>query len=79
MPVISNETVGASDCIIDEVTGYLYEAQNIHSLADKINRFIKSPELAETMGNKAREITKSKCSVDAFASFIEQLAGFKKT
>lgn len=71
LPVISNETVGASDCVINKETGLLYKSDSAKDLAEKIRFLYDHPNLRQKMGVRAREIISQKCSPDSFAQLLE--------
>lgn len=61
MPVIASNS-GANAEIVANGTGFLYEIYNEHDLAEKIARFVKQPELIETMGEQAYSYAKENFS-----------------
>lgn len=55
LPVVSTFHAGIPDVIEDRVTGFLVAEKDIDSMADRMIRLIKSPELAQTMGEAGRK------------------------
>jgi glycosyltransferase involved in cell wall biosynthesis len=56
VPVIGSKGAGAAvDRINPGVNGFLYEAEDIHALADAIVRLYQDPDLKQRMGQAARE------------------------
>jgi len=54
VPVIGTYHAGISETITDEKTGFLIPERHVVALADRIKRFIDSPDLLEKMGKAAR-------------------------
>ncbi len=55
LPVVSTRHGGIPDVIIEGETGFLVEENNLDSMAEKMLFLAQRPELASTMGNKARQ------------------------
>lgn len=55
LPVISTFEGGIPDIVIDNVTGFLVETQNVQMLADKIAILLKDKDLRIEMGKKGYE------------------------
>lgn len=56
VPVIGSTGAGAAvDRIEQGVNGFLYEAEDIHALADAVVRLYRDPDLKQRMGRAARE------------------------
>lgn len=53
-PIITTNTPGCRDCVIDQVSGYLIESKDHQSLAEKIELLIKEPKLRQKMGLESR-------------------------
>lgn len=73
LPVISNPTVGASDCIVPDETGLLYPADDLDALAACLKRLADDGALRKQMGERGRALLGEKGSPDAFAQVVETL------
>jgi glycosyltransferase involved in cell wall biosynthesis len=62
-PVITTDSTGCRETVIDGVNGFLISVNDVEDLAEKMERFIKEPRLVETMGRKSRELVESKFDV----------------
>jgi glycosyltransferase involved in cell wall biosynthesis len=74
LPVISNPTVGASDCIVPEETGLLYPPDDLDALAACLKRLADNPSLRMKMGAKGQSLLSDTASPEAFARVVEDLA-----
>ena len=61
--IITTEVPGCRETVIDGENGFLVEAKSVDSLVDAMRRFLKSPELAKTMGVESRKIAEAKYDV----------------
>ena len=57
--VITTDVPGCRDAIINGETGFLVPAKNSLQLAEAMERFLLSPELVKTMGEKGRHLAVS--------------------
>lgn len=55
VPVVSSDTFGASEYILNHITGYLVKAGNTSACADMMADAVKNPQLRKKMGESARE------------------------
>ncbi|RJK98577.1 colanic acid biosynthesis glycosyltransferase WcaL [Paracoccus aestuarii] len=55
VPVICSIIGGTTDMISDGDDGFLVEQENVDQIADRIERLMNDPEMAERMGQSARE------------------------
>lgn len=53
-PVICSKWAGTAELTIDGETGYLVDPHNIEALANRMSRFIDTPDLISTMGHTAQ-------------------------
>ena len=60
LPIVTTDTVGCRDVVIDGVNGFLVPIKNIDELANKIFKLIKSKILREKMGRESHKIALSK-------------------
>ncbi len=55
IPIIGAKSGGIFEAIIDGITGYLVEPNNVEDLIEKIKFLYENPEIREKMGKKGRE------------------------
>ncbi len=73
-PIIASNIGGSNETIIDEKTGFLYEAGNAKSLSNKILRIINMDEnLLKSIGSKGRKNVVEKFNVEkmCFSTYSE--------
>ena len=73
-PIIASNIGGSNETIIDEKTGFLYEAGNAKSLSDKILKTLKMDEtLLKSIGNEGRKNIVQKFNVEkmCFSTYSE--------
>lgn len=56
LPIITTDSVGCKETVIDGVNGYLVPIKNSRVLAEKMIKFIDNPDLIIEMGIKSREL-----------------------
>lgn len=54
VPVITYDTPGCIDSVVDDVTGFIVPNKNVNVLAEKILRLVGDPILRKTFGRNAR-------------------------
>ena len=62
-PVITTDSVGCRDTVIDGQNGYLIPIKDSAALAEALKRLIDNPELRQEMGRKAREFAVEKFDI----------------
>ncbi len=55
VPVVASDTFGASEYILNHITGYLVKAGNTAACADMMADAVKNPQMRKKMGEGARE------------------------
>ncbi len=65
-PVIVSDKTGIADFIEPEVSGLIFESENVEELAQKMTRCIEDFELREYMGSNGRRIFKDIFNVQQF-------------
>ena len=73
-PIIASNIGGSNETIIDEKTGFLYEAGNAKSLSNKILRTLNMDEtLLKSIGNEGRKNIVHKFNVEkmCFSTYSE--------
>lgn len=63
LPIITTNSVGCKETVIDGVNGYLIPPKNYQALAIMMRRFINSPELIAQMGVKSRLLAEDRYDV----------------
>ncbi|MHA1305361.1 MAG: glycosyltransferase, partial [Candidatus Heimdallarchaeaceae archaeon] len=56
IPIITTNIGGMAEYVKNEVNGLTFERNNVEDLLDKINQFIKKPELIKKLGNNSIEV-----------------------
>lgn len=56
LPLIATDTGGSSELVKDSVNGYIVKFKDSADIAEKIEKIISNPELAESMSVKSRKI-----------------------
>lgn len=69
-PIVANDVDGASDVIIDGVTGFLVPPEQPDQMAERILRILNDEALCQRMGQQARERSEP-FSIKAMTSNIE--------
>lgn len=72
-PVIASNIDSISEIVLDQKTGFLFDAGNALDLAKKMAQMIDSPEEAEIMGNAGRVFVKDRYSAERTTSLLEDL------
>lgn len=62
-PIITTDTPGCRETVIDGDNGFLVPVQSVDELAAAMIRFIEDPELAIRMGKRSRKIAEEKYDV----------------
>ena len=70
--IITTDLPGCRDTVVPGVNGYLVEPKNPKELAEAMAAFAEQPGLAETMGQKSRELAQSKFDVHAVNRILLQ-------
>ena len=63
-PVVTTDSVGCRDTIIDGKNGYMIPIKNSEALAVALKKLIDNPELRQQMGKNAREFAVSKFDIN---------------
>jgi glycosyltransferase involved in cell wall biosynthesis len=64
LPIITTDSVGCRETVIDGVNGYLVPIKNAAKLAEKMMLFIDNPDTIFIMGKKSRELAELRFSED---------------
>lgn len=62
-PIVTTDSVGCRDTVIDGVNGYLIPPKNANALADALKKLIDNQSLRKDMGEKAREFAVQKFDI----------------
>lgn len=63
-PVVTTDSVGCRDTVIDGKNGYMIPIKDSDTLAAALKKLIDNPELRQTMGKNAREFAVSKFDIN---------------
>ena len=63
-PVVTTDSVGCRDTVIDGKNGYMIPIKDSDALAAALKKLIDNPELRQTMGKNAREFAVSKFDIN---------------
>lgn len=72
-PVVASRTRGPEEAIEDGVTGLLTPPRDVEALTDALSRLIESPELRESLGNRAYRQAQKRFSAPLMAYRFESL------
>jgi glycosyltransferase involved in cell wall biosynthesis len=59
-PVITTDTVGCRDTVVDGVTGFMIPSQDVPALAAAMTRFVEEPGLIASMGLASRRLAEER-------------------
>lgn len=62
-PIITTDAPGCRETVNDGENGFLVDVKSVEQLVEAMERFIKQPELIESMGKRSREIACEKYDV----------------
>jgi glycosyltransferase involved in cell wall biosynthesis len=74
-PVITTDSIGCRETVRDGVNGFLVPVRDPHALAQAMMRFVESPDLIKTMGQKGRRIAEERFDVHAINRQIMEIIG----
>ncbi|MDD4939899.1 MAG: glycosyltransferase [Candidatus Omnitrophica bacterium] len=79
LPVVATDVGGNAEAVMDGVSGFIVEARNKTALAGAVEKLLRDPELAKTMGRQARSRLKEEFSLgkmrDEFKILYEKRRG----
>lgn len=73
LPVVSTTWRGIPSQVVEGVTGYLVEPEDVDALADRLQRLLEDPALARELGRRGRERFEARFEVGRFRRGFEQL------
>ena len=76
--VITTDVPGCRDTVVEGVNGFLVPVRDAAALADAMMRFIKQPELIETMGKASRALAVERFDVHKVNAVILATMGISK-
>lgn len=74
-PVITTDAPGCRETVIDAKNGFLVPVRDVNALADRMEYFIKHPELIVSMGEESRRIAVEKYDVRKVNKVIMEVMG----
>ena len=63
-PIITSNSVGCKDTVVDGYNGFLIEPKDIDALTDKLDILISNASLRQQMGKNARKYAEEYFSID---------------
>ncbi len=72
-PIIGSNIGGIPEIVIDNVTGYTFEAWDSNDLRLKILKLIKNPQSVKEMGKNCKNLIEEKVSPDSYYYHINKL------
>lgn len=76
--VITTDAPGCRETVVDGFNGFLVPVRDAAALADAMMRFIKQPELIETMGKASRALAEERFDVHKVNAIMLVAMGFTK-
>jgi len=74
-PVITTDAPGCRETVIDGKNGFLVPVRDVNALADRMEYFIKNPEMIVSMGKESRRIAVEKYDVHKVNAVIMKVMG----
>ena len=72
-PVVATRVGGVPDLVEDRVTGFLVPPNEVEPLVDRMFRLLGDRELRETMGRRAREVSRNRFQRDRVAARYHEI------
>jgi glycosyltransferase involved in cell wall biosynthesis len=72
-PVVATNVGGASEAVVDGVTGYLVDSGDDKTMAERIIRLLREPELARSVGEAGRMRVEQEFSTTSLLHNVESL------
>ena len=63
-PIITTNSVGCRETVIDGVNGYLIPVKSPKILAEKIVHLVEAPDLRKKMGYESRKLAETRFSIE---------------
>jgi glycosyltransferase involved in cell wall biosynthesis len=76
-PVITTDAPGCRDTVTEGVNGYLVPVRDVPALVVAMERFIRNPDLIESMGRESRRIAESRFDVRQINVRLLHILGFE--
>ena len=62
LPIITTDSVGCKETVVDQYNGYLIPIKDSEALAEKMKLFLQNPDYVATMGANSRKLAELKFS-----------------
>lgn len=62
LPIITTDSVGCRETVVDGINGYLIPIKNVDVLVDRMLKFVRNPELISKMGKSSRKLAEQEFS-----------------
>lgn len=69
-PIITTDAPGCRETVEDSVNGFLVPIKTVDELVEAMEKFIKQPQLVNTMGRASRQFTEEKYDVNKVNEFM---------
>jgi glycosyltransferase involved in cell wall biosynthesis len=69
--VIASRVGGVPELVTSDVTGLLFESQNMHELANALSRLISDAALRKRLGENAAQTALDRFTMNAYCARIE--------
>lgn len=73
LPVIASRTGGLEEMIEDGRTGFLVDVGDVEALADRMDRLLSDPALAQSMGQAGRTLMRERFPADRFKQQLREI------
>jgi glycosyltransferase involved in cell wall biosynthesis len=73
--ILSSKWAGSSELVVEGENGYIFDPYNPEGLAEMMRRFIDTPELIVSMGQKSQQLI-AQYNPEAAAKFLAEVASF---
>lgn len=77
-PAVVADAPGSRELVVEGINGFMVPVRNIEALGNAMEKFIKQPELIETLGQTGRKMAEEDFNAREVASKLLQLMGFTK-
>lgn len=61
--IITTDAPGCRETVVDESNGFLVPVKDVEAIVERMERFIRNPDLAKKMGNVGRKMAENKFNV----------------
>jgi glycosyltransferase involved in cell wall biosynthesis len=73
LPIISTDQGAITDCVVDQVNGFIVESNNPKQISDRVKYLMDHPEILKRMGEESRKIYEEKFTVKKMIENFENV------